>query len=168
MESYSYYLWHNFKSTTTVYNLYTNFSIGFYLFILRSAVQSKTAKKYMALAILVMAVFFVNTLINKNSLFNTYSYMLASTFIISACVYYLFEIFRFASSPNLLKESAFWICTALLFMYVSGFMLLSTANLLENASVEVIRNLKIILKIINYLFYILLCMAFSCRYIFKS
>lgn len=168
VESYSYYLWYNYQPTTVIYNLHTSFQIIFYLAIIGYVIVNKKVKLVFGFVLGGFILFTTFYLIKKHTQFNPELYMTGSVLIVFASIYYLYETFKLANKPNLLRDSMFWICTALLFMHTSSFMLLSISNYLEGASKEMIKNFRIILMIINYLFYVLLCLSLICKYIFKE
>lgn len=168
VEYYIYRVWMNFEPTSDIYNYYTNISICIYLFFISNMVVSKLIKRIIYAAILFTFSTLVFIIFDQDIIFNIYNYMIGALLVIIFCIYYMLEVFKLGSSPNLLTESSFWLATAFLFVHLCGFMLFSLNNYFLDASQDTITSLKYLLSALNYLYYMLISMSFLCKYIFKT
>src|SRR5258708_30145581 len=114
-------------------NLVQMFVIAFHFYLIREIVQGAKAKKvflYFLLTYLLLSLinFF---LVQKTGVFNTMTYSLGSLLVVSACIYYFWELFQFRSFVNLVRQPAFWICSGLLFYYACSFPLTSLLNFIH-------------------------------------
>ena len=98
----------------------------------------------------------------------SYSYLIGNLLIVGLTVYYFFELFKRPTFINLMKEPAFWICSALLFYYMCSFPVLSLVNILEKAPPILRNNLSTLMTLLNIMQYILFSIAFLCRLDFKK
>ena len=85
------------------------FVLSFQLYLLREIVHGQKAKKDLPLlpanlSATVLANFF---LLQKTSVFNTMTYSLGCLLIVSACIYYFWELFQSRSSVNLVRQPSF-------------------------------------------------------------
>lgn len=147
-----------------MYNVFTTFEFIFYLYILRSIIYKIKVKR---IIVSLMAIYPVLVLINvmfiqKNTL-HTNTYSLGCLLIVGACIYYFYEIFQTTHSVNLVKEPAFWICSALLFFYTCSFPLVGLWNHLYGLPRIILKNLAAVMQFLNVLLYSLFSIAFLCR-----
>ncbi len=123
------------------------------------------------LVLLIMIVFLGYNLyfiVQGKTEFNLSSFLGMSVIFILCSIYYILEMFRVKESDNLLREPSFWIATALLFFYACSFTLIGLSNYLASLSKAFSASVKIFLEVNNYVYNILLCIAFMCKYLNKN
>jgi hypothetical protein len=146
---------------TILYNIFTAFEFEFYLYIIQRIIYSNKIKKVIYYGLwLYPATVLVNVFLIQYGKFHTITYSLGCLLTVAATIYYFFEIFRSPGSVNLLREPAFWICTALLFYYTCTFALVGLWNYLQGLPTVIYKNVKTILTVLNFLLYTLLSIAF--------
>lgn len=154
-----------FGTNVTLFNFYMAFELTAHLLLLREMVVGRTIKRivfYLVLiypVICIINIFFIQGLGNWHSI----SYGIGNILIVGLAIYYFFELFKRPNSINLMREPAFWICSALLFYYMCSFPFLSLANFIVNAPVVILNNFSFILNVLNILQYTLFTIAFLCR-----
>lgn len=159
-----------YDSNVPMYNFYMAFLVTAHMFLLREMVVGKLAKKivyallWLYPLICLVNIFFIQGIKNWQS----YSYLIGNVIVVSLTVYYFFELFRRPTFINLIREPAFWICSALLFYYMGSFPFLGLANLLMSAPPIVRNNLSALLNLLIILQYILFSIAFLCRVKFRK
>lgn len=169
VEFIGFWMWNRFGSSTPLFNVYIIFNFSSYLFILREIISDRAFKKISLYAIVSYVAY---TLINMFyiqglNVWNSMSYTLGCLLIVSFCIYYFLELFRKPKSTRLTKEPAFWIVSGLLFFYCCSFPFLGLNNLLNDAPMVLMNNLRSILAVLNVLLYTLFSIAFLCRYNFR-
>jgi hypothetical protein len=147
-----------------------SFVVTAHLFMLREMVVGKLVKKIVFVLLWIYPpiclanIFFIQGIGNWQS----YSYLIGNVMVVGLTVYYFFELFKRPTFINLIKEPAFWICSALLFYYMGSFPFLGLANLLVKAPPILRNNLSILLNLLTILQYILFSIAFLCRVKFRK
>src|SRR5580765_3971582 len=105
---------HN-ETNVYLYNIYSMIEFIFYFFILSQIIKNKKMKKiifyilWIYPLVSILNVFFVQA----SSSFHSIAYALGSLMVVGLCVFYFYELFQFPNSNSLLREPAFWICTAI-------------------------------------------------------
>jgi hypothetical protein len=146
-------------------NLVQMFVISFQLYLVREIVHGRKAKKvflYFLFSYLLLSLmnFF---LIQKITVFNTMTLSIGSLLIVSATIYYFWELFQLRYSVNLLRQPSFWICSGLLFYYTCSFPIQSLLNFINALPNIVLQNLLIIFILLNIFLYLSFTIAFLCR-----
>lgn len=155
---------HDRQTNIWLYNFFIIFEFVFYLYVLKNFVYSLKAKKIILYSIVAYPIIaLVNIFFGQNYEFNSITFALGCLLVVSACIYYFFELFRRPQSVNLLREHAFWITSGLLFFHSCTFAHFSLLNFLFKGSPAILQNLNHVLKIILFLFYLLFTIAFLCR-----
>lgn len=152
-----------------LYKVFITVEFEFYLFSIRSFIQGTKAKKVLLYTLYlypVMALF--NIYFAEVNSFHSITYSIGCLLVISACIYYIFELFRLPKFVNLSREPAFWICSGLLFFYSCSFPLFGLINYLFNVSGALRSNLSFILALMNVLLYSLFSVGFLCRIKFRK
>jgi hypothetical protein len=146
-------------------NLVDMFVFSFYLYLVRRIVQGRKAKyvfRYFQIFYILASV--INLfLVQKTVAFNTMTYCLGCLFIVSACIYYFWELFQLRSSVDLLRQPSFWICSGLLFFYACSFPMQGLLNFINAMPKLIIQNLLIIFILLNSFLYLSFTIAFLCR-----
>lgn len=146
-----------------VYNFFTAFEFGFYLWIISLIINKPSAKKVIRITMVTyLLIAFFNILFIQKGGFHTVTYAFGCLIITIVCIYYFLELFRRPQSVKLSSSPAFWICSGLLFFYCCGFPLFGLLNYWEGISKLVLRNFGQILTILNVFLYSLFTLAFLC------
>lgn len=148
-----------------MFNFYMALLVTMHMFLLREMVVGKLVKKIVFVLLWVYPLICLANIFFIQGIFNwqSYSYLIGNVIVVSLTVYYFFELFRRPTFINLIKEPAFWICSALLFYYMGSFPFLGLANLLMKAPLILRNNLSVLLNLLTILQYILFSIAFLCR-----
>jgi hypothetical protein len=139
-------------------------SFSFYLYVLRTVIQSPKAKRILLYCqVAVPLIFIVNIfLVQKSQVFQSLNYCLDCLVIVAACIYYFWEVFQSKNYVNLVREPAFWICSGLLFFCVCSFPVYGLINFI-NFEFSIIRIILYVLGFVNVLLYLSFTIAFLCR-----
>jgi hypothetical protein len=139
--------------------------ISFELYLLREIITSRKAKKILLYGFLVyLLLSVVNILLVQSSRnFNTMTYCFGTFLIITACIYYFWELFQQKASVDLVRQPPFWICSGLLFYCTCTFPVFGLTDLIMRLPVVILQNLYSILIVINICLYLSFTIAFLCR-----
>lgn len=158
-------LWRQGKSNILLYNLFGVISVMFYLYFIRNIIHNTRVKRLISITIIIYPLLtFINVEFIQVNAFHSITYSLGCLLIVSACVFYFYELFQLKRSINLLREPSFWICSALLFFFTCTLPFIGMTNFLFKVSTVIAQNLGAILAIINFLLYSLFTIAFLCRF----
>jgi hypothetical protein len=165
VEIFGQWLARKYGTNITMFNFYMVFVVTAHMFMLREMLVEKMARKIVyALLWVYPPICLVNILFVQGlSNWQSYTYLIGNLIIVGLTVYYFFELFKRPKFINLMKEPAFWICSALLFYYMCSFPFLSFVNILQRAPLILINNLNTFLVLLNIMQYILFSIAFLCR-----
>jgi hypothetical protein len=153
-------------NTLLLYNIFSTFEFIFYFWILRQVIKNKKAKKIIlyCLYLYPLLVFSAIVFWMKPNSFHATTYAFGCLMIVAICVYYFFELFQLSHSVNLIRQPAFWICSGLLFFFSCSFPIYGFANFLSQLPAIILRNLEVILNIMNILLYTSFTIAFVCKF----
>jgi hypothetical protein len=161
--------WVKGQANIWLYNFFIVIQFEYYLYILRNFIYKEKAKKVILYIILAYPILsLANIFFGQNYQFNSITYALGCLLVVSACVYYFYELFRLPKSVNLIREHAFWITTALLFFHCCTFAHFSLLNFLLQGSPALYRRLGAILLVMLFLFYLLITIGVLCRIIIRK
>jgi hypothetical protein len=165
VDIYTSYLANRGKSNIFFSNVSTMIIIDYYLILLSQIIHNRNAKRVLFICLLIYTLLSLMNLflLQKASVFNTMTFCLGCLFVITACIYYFFDLFQQTRSLNLLREPSFWICSGLLLYYACLFPIEGLNNFIKNLSTVVLENLLIIFVIVNILLYLSFSIAFLCR-----
>jgi hypothetical protein len=162
-------LMQNRVDVNLLFCLFTAFELEYYLYIISFSIRRKKVKKIIMWLLATYPVLVVvNLIFIQPGTFNTNTYALGCLLVVSACIYYFFEMFQSTHSVNLAKEPAFWICSGLLFFYTCTFPLIGLWNHLHGLPRVILTNLGTILTLLNFLLYSLFSIACLCRIRFRK
>lgn len=169
VEIFGQWLVRKYGTNIPMFNFYMAFLVTAHIFMLREMVVGKMVKKIVFVILWLYPLICLANIIFVQGIGNwqSYSYLIGNVIVVSLTVYYFFELFRRPTFINLIKEPAFWICSALLFYYMGSFPFLGLANLLVKAPRLILNNLSIFLNLLTILQFILFSIAFLCRVNFK-
>jgi hypothetical protein len=146
-------------------NVNTMATLGFYLYLLMTIVERPKSKKVLLIMLVIyllisMMNFF---LVQKTGVFNSMTYCLGCLLIVTASIYYFWELFQQRRSLDLLRQPTFWICSGLLFYCACSFPLQGMLNFMNALPKVILENLLIIFDLLNILLYLSFSIAFLCR-----
>lgn len=147
-----------------LYNVFIIIEFEYYLYILGNFIYNRKAKKtilYVILSYPILAI--VNIFFGQNNQFNSISYALGCLLVVSASIYYFYELFRLPKSVNLIREHAFWLTSAILFFHCCTFAHFSLMNFILQGSPALFQSLSAIFVVILFLFYLLITIGVLCR-----
>lgn len=155
--------------TVFLFKIFITIEFEFYLYTVYHIIRGEKVKKFIIYALIIYPIVaIINiSLVDKNA-FSSVSYSVGCLLTVTVCIYYFFELFRLPKAINLLREPAFWICTGLLFYYSCSFPLFGLFNFLFTASNIILKNVGLILLVMNILLYSLFTIAFLCRMNFQK
>ena len=158
------------QSNLVIYSIYYVINFSFYLFIIRSVLESRFIKKVIFIFIVLFELVAIFNIIFVQNIYtwNSFNYSIGSLLVVTFSIYYFFELFKRPKAIKLSKEPSFWICTALLFYYTCSFPLLGLNNFLTSLPDSLIRSLMDILILLNVLLYSLFTIGFLSRVTFKK
>lgn len=158
----------NAGTVNILYCCFTAFEFEYYLFVISFSTYNATVKKIIFGVLVVYPVLvFINMYFIQPQKFHTITYSLGCLLVVTACINYFFELFQSTNSVNLVKEPAFWICSALLFFYCCTFPLVGLWNHLSGLPEIILKNLGNIMTLINVLLYCLFSIACLCTIRFR-
>jgi hypothetical protein len=162
--STSYTAWNNIHNTF-LNNLDSVLVLCFDLFLIREIVASPKAKRlflYFILAYPLLSL--VNIfLVQTSGVFHTMTYSFGCLLVVSACIYYFWELFQQRNSVDLVSQPAFWICSGLLFYYACSFPLFGLTKFLQALPKVILQNLFSILILLTVFLYLSFTIAYLCR-----
>jgi hypothetical protein len=163
-ETYSSYLSTINKNNIPIYNFFSAFEFGFYLFLISLIIRNPKVKKLIRISIGLYWLAAVSNIIFVQGIktFHTTSYAAGCLLVVAFCIYYFYEVFRFPSPGKLQYSPAFWICTALLFFYCCGFPMYGLMNLWIERLPLLYSSFGMITDILNSILYSLFTVAFLC------
>ncbi|HET6254561.1 MAG TPA: hypothetical protein VFE32_10825 [Puia sp.] len=146
-------------------NIDSLLEISFMLYLLREIIASRKAKRVFLYIFLIYPVLAtVNIfLVQSSGNFHTMTYSLGTFLIVSACIYYFWELFQQKSSVDLIRQPPFWICSGLLFYYTCTYPLYGLTDFINSLPVVIKQNLYSIYIVINICLFLSFTIAFLCR-----
>ncbi len=165
VEYYSWYLGNKGQSNVIIYNLYSVYEFGFYMFFLRTLINNfykgqiilVTIIVYLALSLI--NIFFIQGL----NVFHTYTYILGDLIIVTFCIIYFNFFVRFTKIKNLFREPVFWIVTGLLFSYAFSLPLFGISNFVTSVPPRYRHIMEFAINFMNILLYLLFTIGFLCK-----
>lgn len=153
------------QNTLLLYNVFGAFEIVFYIWVIREIIRNSKVKKIILFILLLypLAAFINIFFFQGRHGFHSFTYALGCLLIVISCIYYFYELFLFPHSVNLLRQPAFWICTALLFFYTFTYPIYGLSNLMTSLPKIILINLERIVYLLNVLLYSMFSIAFLCR-----
>ena len=160
------YLDHTKQLTTPLYNFFTAFEFSFYIWLISMIIKKDKIARILRMTsilyffIAAMNIFFIQGLTK----FHSITYCIGCILVIVCCLYYFTELFQAKHSVNIVRQPAFWICTAILFFYACSFPLYGLGNfLMSSFPFVIVRNIYKIVVTMNVLLYLMFSIAFLCR-----
>ena len=164
VESYAIYLRNHGHSNLLIYSFFTATEFVFYLYFLSCTIKNSKIRLLIRYILVFNALFaLINTLFIQRNGFNTISYSLSCLLVVSLCIYYFLELFRYPKFVNLSNEPTFWVCSALSFYYCCSFPLYSLLTFLSAIPRSLVDNIIMLMNVVNILLYTLYMIAFVCR-----
>lgn len=145
------------------YNLFISFEFCFYLFTLLRIISNKRARKTVGVFFGLFLLFALyNFFFGQMKAFNSRTYLVGALLVVASCIYYFFELFHLTQSVNLTRQSAFWICTGLLFFYACTLPFFGLVSFYNKAPHIIIANMRSIIYVLNILLYSFFTIGFLC------
>lgn len=166
VEVYASYLSTIPKNNFFVYNFFTAFEFGFYLFLIGLMIKSKKVKRLIGVVIALYSIAAVINIlfIQGIDVLHTTTYAAGCLLVVAFSIYYFSELFRIPGQGKLLTNPAFWICTGLLFFYCCGFPLYGLINVWSiNIQKLVYNSFELISNVLNIFIYTVFTIAFLCN-----
>jgi len=153
------------ENTTFLYNFFTTFEFGFYIWVIREIIRNNKSKKILFFLMLFYPLVAIINIIffQGKEGFHTFTYSLGCLLIVGCCIYYFYELFLMPHSVNLLRQPPFWICTALLFFYAFTYPIYGLSNLMMSLPRPILKNIEGIVTYLNVFLYSFFSIAFLCR-----
>lgn len=163
VESTSQYLASKGVNNIALYNFFTTFEFGFYLYFISLVIHSSAAKKaiYATIVLYTLAAVINIRFYQGMKIFHSVTYSVGCLLIVIFCIYYFLELFRVSRSIKLKYNPTFWICSGLLFFYCCGFPLYAFINYWSSIQI-VVDSFDEIFNIVNSFLYLLFTIAFLC------
>lgn len=159
------YLAYKSISTISIENILTTIEFCFYIWIIKNIIINPLMKKVCTILLIGLPILVLLNILFLQGFnnFHSITYALGCLIIIFLSIYYFFELFRTQYAVRLLRDSGFWIASALLFYYSVSFPLFVLANFMKSFPPNLGNLIAIILSIMNFILYSLFCIAFLCR-----
>jgi hypothetical protein len=160
---------HN-TNTIPLYNFFTMFEFGFYLFFFRALFSGQFIKKIILVIIIFYLVitpvniFFIQGLYT----FHSYTYVLGSTLVVVFSIRYFYFLFRYPDASSLTKNTFFWISTGLMFYYICAIPQYGLENFITKKIGYYNKVLFFIGDLLNILLYTLFSIGFLCKINFRK
>lgn len=152
-------------NVSIVYNIFIAFQIAFFLFLLYNESFTSYRKKIILSLTLFYLFFYLFNLnfIQGYNIFNYYSYLVGSFFVVVSSLFYLSELIALPDEVQLFSRPMFWITTAALVFFTGTFFYFLFYYFLVFKKMDANGSLfRSILTILNVLFYSLLIIGFLC------
>jgi len=165
VETYTSYQALHVHNTALINSLSSTIFFCFSLYVLRVVIHYPKARRVLLYCILAIPLFFaVNIfLVQKSGVFQSITYCLGCLLVVTACIYYFWELFQNKTSVNLVREPAFWICSGLLFYCACSFPFTAMVNFISSLPHTVVLITVIVSDLVNILLYLSFTIAFLCR-----
>lgn len=162
--STSYTAWHGVDNTF-LNNVDTVLVITFDIYLIREIVANPRAKRLLLYFLYGYPILsFINVfLVQKSQVFHSMTYSIGCLFVVTACIYYFWELFQQKHSIDLTREPAFWICSGLLFYDACSFPLFGLNNFMLSLPRVILQNLLFIFVMLNIFLYLSFTIAYLCR-----
>ena len=151
--------------TFVYYNPLTTIEFVYYLWMIRTIITNRIAKKvFLSLIIIYPIAAGINIFFFQGRTgFHVSTYSFGCLMIVTCCIYYFYELFLIPHSVNPLSQSSFWICTGLLFYYAFTYPMFGLVNLITSLPLVIINNIGNIIYLLNVLLYSMFSIAYLCR-----
>jgi hypothetical protein len=153
------------RNTQLINGLSSTVSFVLYIYIMREIIHLPKARRVLLYCMWAFPLFFVVNifLVQKSGVFQSITYSLGCLLIVTASIYYFWELFQNKTYVNLIREPAFWICSGLLFYCACSFPVYALLNFISNVSRSFGRIVGLIMDLVYILLYLSFTIAFLCR-----
>jgi hypothetical protein len=165
VEAYTSYEALHKHNTQLINGLSSTVSFVLYIYIIRDIIRNLKARRVLLYCLWAFPVFFVVNILlfQKSGVFQSVTYSLGCLLIVTASIYYFWELFQNRAYINLLREPAFWICSGLLFYCACSFPVDAMINFISNITLRLARVLTLIQDLVYILLYLSFTIAYLCR-----
>ena len=137
----------------------------FFVWVLKSIIQSRVIKRYATGAIMVLPIIICLDMLFWKDIGKFYSiiYVGVCMAVIFLSVFYFYELFKRTYSKNIVTDPRFWICSGLLFYYCISFQVYASTNFVKYLAINIDDLIRITLTTLNIFLYVLFSIAFVCE-----
>ena len=164
VETYTSYQALQHHNTILINSLSSTISFVLYIYVLRAIILGPKAKRVLLYCIFIFPLICIaNIFLFQKYVFISITYSIGCLLIVTASIYYLWELFQNKTYVNLLREPAFWICSGLLFYCTCSFPVYALVNFISNVSLTFGRIIGLIMDLVYIFLYLSFTIAFLCR-----
>jgi hypothetical protein len=152
------------KKNTWMFNIFTGVEFIFYLSVYRYILTSISQKKVILLFITSFILASLGNMIFFQGLFkfNNYSYSYGSMLVCICAIMYFLQLLHHTNPQPLTRIPMFWISTGLLIFYACNFFYMGLLNYLIGVSMDLARELFMIISLLNIMMYSLFSAGIIC------
>ena len=153
------------KNSTRIYNFYIYFLVVFFMFYLYRSFKGIGYKRAGLVFFWAFTVFYLLNILFWQQLdqFNYFSYLAGSVLLIILACLYLFELLE-AADEGILANESFWVTSGILFFFTGTFVyFLCWYFLVDQAADKNGQLFRVLIQVINVIFYLLLSISFICQ-----
>ena len=164
VETYTNYQALHVHNTQLVNSLSSAAFFYFFIYILRVITHGIKARRVLLYCLFIFPIISIaNTFLFQKYVFQSITYSIGCLLIVTACIYYFWELFQNKAYVNLVREPAFWICSGLLFFCACSFPVYAMLNFISNVSLRLGRIVGLIMDLVYIFLYLSFIIAFLCR-----
>jgi hypothetical protein len=164
VETYTSYQAYHGHNTQLVAGLSSAVFFCFVIYILRVITYGPKARRALLYCLFIFPLIFIaNIFFFQKYVFQSMTYSLGCLLIVTACIYYFWELFQNKTYVNLIREPAFWICSGILFYCACSFPVYALLNFIGNVSPSFGRIIALIMDLVYIFLYLSFTIAFLCR-----
>lgn len=161
------------KANHQFYNVSVPLIISLFLILLSGQYQKKVHKTCIHIGMFCFVLFAVANafFIQGMTRFCTYTYIVGALLLVVATAFYFLEMIHLTEHVSLKREPSFWICTAVLILYLPKCILYAVFEYLAYHN-EVMESFgatfHLINKVLSVIFFSCLSYASICRLIYRN
>ncbi len=152
------------KTNVWLFNIFTALEFVFYLLLFRHTLTSISQKKIIIFFIASTILASLGNMLFFQGLFkfNNYSYSYGCMLICICVIMYLLQLLHHSNPQPLTHIPMFWISTGLLIFYACNFFYMGLLNYLISVSMEIAKELFMIISVLNIVMYSLFSVGIIC------
>jgi len=152
------------KPNIWLFNIFTALEFVFYLVLFRQILTSTSKKKAVNLLIASTIIASLGNMIFFQGLFkfNNYSYSYGCMLVCICVMMYFLQLLHHTNPQPLTRIPMFWVSTGLLIYYACNFFYMGLLNYIIGVSMEIAKELFIIISVLNIAMYSLFSVGIVC------
>jgi hypothetical protein len=152
------------KPNIWLFNIFTALEFVFYLLLFRQILTSTSKKKAVNLLIASTIIASLGNMIFFQGLFkfNNYSYSYGCMLVCICVMMYFLQLLHHTNPQPLTRIPMFWVSTGLLIYYACNFFYMGLLNYIIGVSMEIAKELFIIISVLNIAMYSLFSVGIIC------